>query len=586
MTSNPKAFSYLRFSTPDQMKGDSFRRHTEAAQTYANRHELDLDDALSFRDLGVSAFRGTNFIEGALGKFIEAVDGGQVPRGSYLLVENLDRLSRDNIRTARDRFEAILDKGINIVTLTNQKTYSAEGYDLADMLMTLLDMSRAHEESALKSKRGKAAWENKRKRAAEENHVLTTRCPAWLEYKDGGFVALPERAAAVKRIYKLALKGHGTNSIARQLNKEGIRPFNNSDGWHHSYVRKILSTEAVVGRFQPSREMLVDRKRKSEPQGDPIEGYFPAVVSKEDFYRIKQAKPGVSGHKGKPLANVLSGLVYCGKCGGKLHYINKGKPPRGYSYLACDNARRKHTCDAKITRYDPIMNAIMNSLEAGELDIRAILSNGQTGKRQEIVCRIEAIGGQIDELETGNIRLADILQSQDSPSPTIETRLVENENTVTQLRGERVDLEAKLHSLKYGQDHLGSALQAMSDVRRRLDKGSDEEIGEVRVRLNASLKRLISTIEIGKVSQKDWKSDKPLWTNFQTLQDHVEEPMIPITVNFQTENQHLLIYANPKDHAKFIALGVKVDETGKIEKARLSGDSITLSRPEIHDAVF
>ena len=396
MTSNPKAFSYLRFSTPDQMKGDSFRRQTEAAQTYANRHELDLDDALSFRDLGVSAFRGTNFIEGALGKFIEAVDGGQVPRGSYLLVENLDRLSRDNIRTARDRFEAILDKGINIVTLTNQKTYSAEGYDLADMLMTLLDMSRAHEESALKSKRGKAAWENKRKRAAEENHVLTTRCPAWLEYKDGGFVALPERAAAVKRIYKLALKGHGTNSIARQLNKEGIRPFNNSDGWHHSYVRKILSTEAVVGRFQPSREMLVDRKRKSEPQGDPIEGYFPAVVSKEDFYRIKQAKPGVSGHKGKPLANVLSGLVYCGKCGGNLHYINKGKPPRGYSYLACDNARRKHTCDAKITRYDPIMNAIMNSLEAGELDIRAILSNGQTGQRQAIVCRIEAIGGQID----------------------------------------------------------------------------------------------------------------------------------------------------------------------------------------------
>jgi hypothetical protein len=56
-----------------------------------------LDTELTFEDLGKSAYRGANVMDGALGQFIEAVDSGQVKKGSYLLVENLDRLSRDRI---------------------------------------------------------------------------------------------------------------------------------------------------------------------------------------------------------------------------------------------------------------------------------------------------------------------------------------------------------------------------------------------------------------------------------------------------------------------------------------------------------
>ena len=33
----PKAYSYVRFSTPGQAKGDSYRRQTEAANEYAQR---------------------------------------------------------------------------------------------------------------------------------------------------------------------------------------------------------------------------------------------------------------------------------------------------------------------------------------------------------------------------------------------------------------------------------------------------------------------------------------------------------------------------------------------------------------------
>jgi len=43
MPENRKAYSYLRFSTPEQMKGDSFRRQTSMATAYAATHGLDLD---------------------------------------------------------------------------------------------------------------------------------------------------------------------------------------------------------------------------------------------------------------------------------------------------------------------------------------------------------------------------------------------------------------------------------------------------------------------------------------------------------------------------------------------------------------
>jgi DNA invertase Pin-like site-specific DNA recombinase len=90
------AYSYIRFSSEPQAWGDSRRRQTALADRYAGKHGLALDKTLSFRDIGVSAFRGRNRRNGALGAFLDAVEIGVVSRGSYLLVESFDRLSRDH----------------------------------------------------------------------------------------------------------------------------------------------------------------------------------------------------------------------------------------------------------------------------------------------------------------------------------------------------------------------------------------------------------------------------------------------------------------------------------------------------------
>src|SRR5580658_1371646 len=105
------AFSYLRFSTQEQAAGDSRRRQMAMAERYAADHHLRLDQSLSFRDLGVSAFRGRNAKEGALKAFLDAIEHNLVPPNSYLLVESLDRLSRDRVLASQGLFLQIVQAG-------------------------------------------------------------------------------------------------------------------------------------------------------------------------------------------------------------------------------------------------------------------------------------------------------------------------------------------------------------------------------------------------------------------------------------------------------------------------------------------
>jgi DNA invertase Pin-like site-specific DNA recombinase len=80
-----RAYSYIRFSTPEQGRGDSLRRQLEASEQYASLHGLTIDTTLTFHDYGVSAFHGDNSVTGKLGSFISAIDSGDIQPGSQVL---------------------------------------------------------------------------------------------------------------------------------------------------------------------------------------------------------------------------------------------------------------------------------------------------------------------------------------------------------------------------------------------------------------------------------------------------------------------------------------------------------------------
>src|SRR5262245_11384720 len=117
-TDSPLAYSYVRFSSPEQAKGDSLRRQTEAAAEWCKRSKVRLDTTTTFRDLGKSAFLGdhrTNPDRHALARFLKMVEDGKVPRGSYLLIENLDRLSREHVLPALSLLLNLIQDGIRVV---------------------------------------------------------------------------------------------------------------------------------------------------------------------------------------------------------------------------------------------------------------------------------------------------------------------------------------------------------------------------------------------------------------------------------------------------------------------------------------
>lgn len=344
-----KAYSYLRFSTPEQMQGDSFRRQTNLAEDYARKHGLELDESLTFQDLGVSAFRGKNAEAGRLGDFLEAVRSGLVPRGSFLLVESLDRISRQAARKALRVLESIVDEGVVVVTLNDGRAYDAESLDDDPMslMIALLTFIRANEESAMKARRLKAAWIGKRLKATDK--PLTARAPAWLRLdKDAGrFKVIEDRAEVVRRIFKLTLDGYGQNRIAETFNREGVSCFGNAAYWHRSYVLKLLTNPAVVGTFIPHTLEYVDGKKVRKPQ-EPVSNYFPAIVDKDTYQRVQAVKidtkaPVVRG-KGE-LTNLLAGLARCPCCGGSMTRVMKGSGPKaGRPKLVCTRAKTGAGC--------------------------------------------------------------------------------------------------------------------------------------------------------------------------------------------------------------------------------------------------
>ncbi|WP_315856732.1 recombinase family protein [Burkholderia ambifaria] len=86
-------------------------RQLEYAARWAADHGMELDASLSLRDEGLSAYHQRHVRQGALGVFLRAAEDGQVPTGSVLIVEGLDRLSRAEPLQAQAQLAQIVNAG-------------------------------------------------------------------------------------------------------------------------------------------------------------------------------------------------------------------------------------------------------------------------------------------------------------------------------------------------------------------------------------------------------------------------------------------------------------------------------------------
>jgi DNA invertase Pin-like site-specific DNA recombinase len=473
-------------STPNQLKGDSLRRQVAASKLYAAEHGLTLDDSLQLQDLGISAFKGDNAVTGALSRFLSAIDSGSVAPGSTLLVESLDRLSRQRVAAAMTLFLNIVERGVTIVTLADGNVYQPGSSDPMPLIQSLLIMSRAHEESKIKSQRVSAAWENKRNGLGHKK--LTARCPLWLSLSSdaSSFDINEERAEIVRTIYKLAANGHGHYSICKRLNGHGVTPFGRSKGWGESYVEKILHNRAVIGEFQPHH--LVNGKRV--PWGEPIPSYFPAVVEEDMFLAVQAARraraTGSGGRRGENHANLFTHIAKCGHCGASMRMVNKGKPPKGGRYLRCSNALTGLGCTAPSWRYEAFETTFLTF--CSEIDLASLHADART----DVANAKHQYARELERLAIAEARrekifsLIDMMADVQFISDKLDACLAE----IAQIKTEIERLSAEAHSSSLVEPgELGEHITALRDA-------TNAEMLDARVRLASRLKGIVKSLRI------------------------------------------------------------------------------------------
>lgn len=189
--------------------------------------------------------------------------------------------------------------------------------DTMPVMMMMMELSRGHGESARKSDLVGKAWAEKKQAARDKKkqpprkiggrvtESLTDRLPAWVEDRNGKLRLIPERAAIVRRIFRMATDGYGAPSIIKKLTAEGVPSIGRTPRWTRAYIGTILNGRRVRGEYQP-------RDREGKPVGDPVPGYYPAVVSEDEWLQARaavQQRRRFRGCVGKAQVNLFAHLL-------------------------------------------------------------------------------------------------------------------------------------------------------------------------------------------------------------------------------------------------------------------------------------
>lgn len=365
-TSPIPGISYARVSSEKQLSGEGLARQLRGTTAWIKANpEYPIRLDLSLTDEARSAWKGDHVgADGALGKMLEMVRAGTIKRGTVLIVEALDRLSRQNVWNATHQLTGLVTSGITVITTHDNKIYSVDprfadkGSAIGDLIMSVVIMANAHEESEKKSGRISAAKAQRAIDAQTTKIVLHQNTPGWIWVAEAvttnnratrRYELIPRHAETVLLIFNMALD-HGAAYITRCLIEGGIEAFGRSGKWNIRYVRNILASRAPLGHLETRQGIIND--------------ILPRVVDDELWLRVQAAcrdRTGKGGAKVGGTVNLLAGLASCSECGGNMR-VNRHAKSR-YQYYECTNHVVLRTCkNTSRYRVDLIEAAILADL--------------------------------------------------------------------------------------------------------------------------------------------------------------------------------------------------------------------------------
>ncbi|HHP0448233.1 TPA: recombinase family protein [Vibrio harveyi] len=538
----PEVYSYRRFSDMEQKKGNSLERQEDYASRVATQYGLELNQELIFTDVAMSAFRAEHKRAGAYGIFLKAVQQGLVSKGSFLIVENFDRLSRENARTAQTDIYELIEAGINIITATDGQIYSKQTLDLNPSLLFLMTatMIRAHEESLTKQKRSIASIQTKvAKFRGGEDVDVGGPTPFWVKRLPKGskrIFELNDYSQAAKLITTSYLKGCSFGKIQEKLLGLGIDAPKGGKSWGQTTISNVLESEALFGRKVVRHTSTADG---TVGAGEYVlDNYYPAIISENDFDLIQQIKKlkkrGKAGYRvnksggddsedkgsNDTVVYLLSGYgtnsegharSVCSKCMGALgsrtqkQMNRKGEYTKTVMRLDCLNrTRKKRTCDAKGIAQRELERSFLQAVHE-HVDY-SLLNTVDSNARA-----VEVIDSKIEDLKVLIRRSTDLILYSESEE-------VHNKAKAA-LRNAEKEISELEEQKKQGKDYIisSNAIQEFkSYVMRAYDIDNDIEARSyVKNILLQSVEKLVvdsSPRTIASLGYKNIYKDSKFWT--------------------------------------------------------------------------
>lgn len=321
------AIIYGRFSSRNQRNSLSLERQIEAAREFVVDNDMNLVSDGVWFDKAMSAFKGAHRKKGQLAALLEALHSGKLPKNAVLIVENIDRLTRENTMNAVELLLEIIKTGARIFTLHDRQLYSQERFehDQSAFLLLTVNIQRANNEARARSERSKASIAKKQK-LQDQGLVTKGRKPFWLNAE--GKLKEPQ-ASLVKRIVRMYLEeGLGVAAIAKTLNAEGVPTVSGTGIWRQGIIGRLMKNTQLIG-YQGANRIY-------EP-----------IVDQATFKRIRDLKQSRAG--GRPtfkFTNALKGLAKCGRCGSLMRTNVRHRDTVNLRSIECRRASL-NGCDNK-----------------------------------------------------------------------------------------------------------------------------------------------------------------------------------------------------------------------------------------------
>ena len=263
---------------------------------------------------GVYADNGITGTKSRRPAFQQLLDDCRAGKIDLILVKSISRFARNTV-TLLETVRELRLLGVDVY-FEEQNIHAASS--AGELMLTIL-ASFAQEEA-------RSASENQKWRIRKNFEEGRPWNCTMLGYRneDGIFAVIPEEAAVVRRIYSMFLSGKGTQSIANELNAEGIRARRGNE-FHHNSIRKILQNYAYTGNlllqttFREDAISKVLRVNTGELPMYHVSNTHEPIISIEDFNlaqeELKRRCDSYAPPPRKKAAYPFTSLITCANCG-------------------------------------------------------------------------------------------------------------------------------------------------------------------------------------------------------------------------------------------------------------------------------